>query len=709
MRSHKSPPARVKLLLCAVLLSGALPALAAAGKTWTTSGTPEFAAGKLEGVAVLSTGELQLAPQMDKVDGLKATFVWDAAAADDGTVYVATGSPGAVYRVRAGRAELVVQTREEHVLSVLPMPDGTVLAGTAPNGIILRINRRGEAETFADLPDSYVWDMALGPNQQIYAATGPDGRLLQLDRAGHVTERLKVKQRNLMCVAVDGDGNVYTGTDTDGYVYRVPREGKATVIYDAEENEVHCLAVTPEGVIYAGTAQGQAKQQSPGTGQNPSSSQDGALPAPASTQGAPSAPNSVYRITPGKGAMRVVRFDRMFVLSLGLVGERLLIGTGPGGRLFALDPDGVSRILAQLDSPHLTAIGVAPDGQAVIGASNAGALWSLKKDLSEKGTYVSKPFDADYLAHWGMVKWQMRAGMGRDVRLKLRTGNSGEPDDTWSDWSDWASQADGQPVEVPMGRFAQFGVELSTHPRMESPALVSVEISYKQTNRQPSIDDIAVDGVSVLKAEGRSVGRPTQGQPPSPPGRNGRGPSDRAIAWKAADPNGDDLIFDLYYRGLDESEWLPIKKDLTDPHLTWDTGRVPDGLYQIKLVASDRRERGPKEALEEERVSAPVLIDNSPPGAEDLRAQRQPDGSYTITGRAVDSFSPIKQLQVSENSDDWLPVFPDDGILDSQQEAFAFATGVLKPGEHVFVFAVTDSNDNTGSGKVIVEVAGPGK
>jgi len=698
----------VKLLLCAAALLCALPALADAGKTWTTSGTPEFAAGKLDGVAVLSTGELQLAPQMDKVDGLKATFVWDAAAGDDGSVYVATGSPGAVYRVRGGRAELVVQTKEEHVLSVLPMPDGTVLAGTAPNGIILRINRRGEAETFADLPDSYVWDMALGPNQQIYAATGPEGRLLQLDRAGHVTERLKVKQRNLMCVAVDKDDNVYTGTDTDGYVYRLPREGKATVIYDAEENEVHCLAITPEGVVYAGTAQGRPNQQQSG-GQNPSSSQSGSLPAPANMQGAPSAPNSVYRITPGQGAMRVVRFDRMFVLSLGLVGERLLIGTGPGGRLFALDPDGVSRILAQLDSPHLTAIGVAPDGQAVIGASNAGALWSLKKDLSEKGTYVSKPFDADYLAHWGRMKWQMRAGMGRDVRLKLRTGNSREPDDTWSDWSDWASRADGEPLDVPMGRFAQFSAELSTHPRMESPALVAVEVSYKQTNRRPSIDDIAVNGVSVLKAEGRSAGRPQQGPPPSPPGRNGRRPSDRMIAWKAGDPNHDDLTFDLYYRGLDETEWLAIKKDITDPNLTWDTSRVPDGRYQLKLVASDRPDRGPKEALEDVRVSFPLLIDNSPPTADQLRAERQPDGSCVITGRAVDSFSAIKQVQVSENSEDWLPVFPDDGILDSPQEEFTYTTGVLKPGEHVFVFTVTDSNDNTGSGKVIVEVAGPGK
>jgi sugar lactone lactonase YvrE len=693
--------------LCAAALLSALPSLADSSKTWTTSGTPEFAAGKLEGVSVLSTGELQLAPQMDKVEGLKATFVWDAKVAPDGSVYVATGSPGAVWRVSGGRAQLVVQTKEEHVLSVLPLADGTVLAGTAPNGIILRINRRGEAQTFVDLPDSYVWGMALGPDDQIYAATGPNGRLLRINHAAQVTERLKVKQHNVTCVVVDKDDTVYAGTDTDGYIYSVPREGKATVIYDAEESEVHCLAVSAKGVLYAGTAQGSSGEGPKG---DQDSSQSGSLPTPAGAQGAPSAPNSVYRIVPGEGATRVVRFDRMFVLSLGLVGERLLIGTGPGGRLFALDGDGVSRILAQEDTPHITAIAVAPDGQATIGGSNSGALWSLKKDLSEKGTYVSKPFDADYLAKWGLVKWRVREAMGQDVRLKLRTGNSGEPDETWSDWSDWATKSAGQSVEVPLGRFAQFSAELSTHPRLESPALVAVEVSYKQTNRRPVIEDITYNGVSVLKADLRPGGGPPQGAPPSSPqGRSGRRPTERAITWKAGDPNDDTLIYDLYYRSTDEREWLTIKKDVTDTNLTWDTSRVPDGLYQIKLVASDRPDRGPKEAQEDSRVSFPLLIDNTPPTADKLRADRQADGSYTITGRAVDNLSPIKQIQVSDNSGDWKPVFPDDGILDSPREDFTYTTDKLTPGEHVFVFAVTDGSDNAGSGKVIVEVPGPAK
>ena len=211
--------ARAKLLLCATMLLAAVPALAAVGRTWTTSGTQEFAAGKLEGVCVLSTGEIQLAPQMDKIDGLKAGIIWAMAAAADGTAYVATGSPGAVYKIEGGKAELLCKTDQDNVLSVLPMPDGSVLAGTAPHGIILRINRRGEAEAFARLPDAYVWGMALTPTNEVMVATGPNGRLLELDRAGKVTERLKVKQHNLMCVAVDAAGNAFIA-DTSNHRIR---------------------------------------------------------------------------------------------------------------------------------------------------------------------------------------------------------------------------------------------------------------------------------------------------------------------------------------------------------------------------------------------------------------------------------------------------------------------------------------------------------
>ena len=37
----------------------------------------------------------------------------------------------------------------------------------------------------------------------------------------------------------------------------------------------------------------------------------------------------------------------------------------------------------------------------------------------------------------------------------------------------------------------------------------------------------------------------------------------RTIAWKASDPNGDALAFDLYYRGIAETDWKLLKDNIT--------------------------------------------------------------------------------------------------------------------------------------------------
>lgn len=699
------------LALAAVSLVFGSSVMAAVGKTWTTSGTDQFGAGKLEGVAVFSTGEVELAPETEQIEGLEAEFVWDVEAAADGTVYVATGSPAAVYTVSGTKADLLHKSEEKHVLSVLPLPDGSVLAGTAPNGIIFRIDRRGGVETLADLEDSYVWDMALGPFNDIYCATGPQGRLIELNRAGKVTELLKAKQKNLMCVAADREGTVYAGTDTDGYVYRVERGGRAAVLYDAEESEIHDLVLDDQGVLYVCTAQSESSRKRPGSPQGssgqPPPERPTPLPSPAAVKGAPGAYNSIYRIVPGQGAVLLARFDKTFVLSLALADGDVLGGTGANGRLMAVRPDMVFKILTEFDAAHITAMAADPEGDVVIGTSNAGGLWRLKKGCRAEGSLISKTFDAGYLSRWGRVWWKEKTATGQSVRVKLRTGNSGEPDDHWSPWSRWATDAVGQVLDLPMGRFAQFSAELSTRPRTGSPLLLQVEVSYRQANRKPRILELTMDGKSLLDGTqrgGPSGGRP---QPPAPPGarRPGAVPTQKALAWKAFDPNGDELLFHLYYRGVDESEWKEIEKDLR--RLTsykWDTSRVPDGYYVLKLVARDDVVRPEDEALSDERVTSPLLIDNRRPAVHKLTARRLPDGAYDISGTARDEHSPITKIEVSHNSEDWMPVFPADGILDSPEEAFSYRTEVLEPGEHVFVFVAADANQNAGSGKVVVTV-----
>ncbi len=677
-------------------------------ETWTTGGAKQFAAGQLDGVSVLSTGEVRLAPETEKIEGLQAEFVWDVEAAPDGALYVGTGSPGGLYELRDGALKELRKLEKQHLLSVLPLPGGGVLAGTAPEGRILRIAADGEVSILTELEDAYIWDMALGPDGQIYCATGPEGRLLECSPKGECRTLLEVEQKHLMCVAVAPDGSIYVGSAPDGFVYLVT-EGGTRLIYDADEAEIHDLIVAEDGTIYACTATaaregsrrpqpGQA--QPPGAPQQPSSAPP---PPQIPVEGAPKGRNSVYRIVPGRGAVRIAAFDKVFLLSLALFDGRLLVGTGPGGRLMAVEPDETQSVLDEFDVAHITAMAVGPNGDAVLGTSNPGGLMRLHAGNRSEGTLLSKPFDAGYLARWGQIWWEHTVRRGQQIRLRLRTGNSSEPDDYWSDWSEWSAERAGEKSGVPPGRFAQFAARLAANPQDGSPRLWRVAVSYRQVNRRPRIADITFDGVSLLKKEGdgnsrspRSPNQRAQSQERSPTA---------TIEWKATDPNDDELAFDLYYRGMDEARWKVLEEDVRgERKYQWDTSRVPAGRYALRLIARDNTDRPAAEALSEEKVTPPIVIDNRLPAIVELKAQPQPNNSYKLTGAARDNLSRITRIQVSRNSEDWEAVFPTDGIFDSPAEKFAYHTGALEPGEHVFVFAATDESHNVGSGKIVVTV-----
>ena len=65
---------------------------------------------------------------------------------------------------------------------------------------------------------------------------------------------------------------------------------------------------------------------------------------------------------------------------------------------------------------------------------------------------------------------------------------------------------------------------------------------------------------------------------------------------------------------------------------------------------------------------------------------------------------PLKQAEVSVDAGYWHPVFPVDGIVDSDSETFEFSSIELESGEHVVAFRIYDQNENVGIGKTIVEI-----
>ena len=58
---------------------------------------------------------------------------------------------------------------------------------------------------------------------------------------------------------------------------------------------------------------------------------------------------------------------------------------------------------------------------------------------------------------------------------------------------------------------------------------------------------------------------------------------------------------------------MQLEDDLDKTEYEWDTTTTPSGIYQVKVVASDRKDNPAEEALTGERISVPFVVCHTPP------------------------------------------------------------------------------------------------
>jgi hypothetical protein len=184
------------------------------------------------------------------------------------------------------------------------------------------------------------------------------------------------------------------------------------------------------------------------------------------------------------------------------------------------------------------------------------------------------------------------------------------------------------------------------------------------------------------------------------------------VRWAAHDDNGDDLMFSVWYRGQDETNWRLLKDKISERFLSFDSSLLPDGIYAAKVVASDAPVHVGPDTLSGERVSASFTLDTTPPVPGTLNARLE-NGKIRVTADARDATSPIAHAEYSVDAGPWQFVQPVGGLSDSQAERYDFvaeipaataetAGGVTRPGEHVIALRVYDRAENMATAKAVV-------
>ncbi len=694
---------------CLLLLTGS--AFAQGSSFWQDTGEG-FAKGKMaEGVVLSSVGRIELARASSVL--LKdpvVSYVHSLAVDAKGTVYVGTGNEGKVYKLAKGKHELFYDATDPIIFSLACDEGDNLYVGTGPSGRIYKITPKGKASVFFDSDESYIWDMAVAPDGCLYAATGPNGKLFRIEPSGKSAVVHDADDPHIYCLAVSRAGTVYFGTSGSGKVLKL-EDGETTVLYDAAQAEIRALTLDGKGRVYFGTAD-VGKETKPeelakaaqniisellrGTG---TVSPQALSPSSVTFRGEKiAAKNALYRIDGQGNVLELFAAQGLMILSAGTLKDDIYFGTGNRGKLFKIAPDLSLSELPELKVIQVLSMASGKDGELILGTAGEAKVVEIAASYSGEGKFISRVQDTGFVSKWGSLSWQADVPGGGELAIRTRSGNTEKPDDTWSDWSGPIIARTGKPITSPSARFIQYQALFKSAAGEVTPSLAEVKIAYLTANQPPRIVELKA-GHQELQAKGAASGAGA-----SPGARAKIPPGAIAIRWKATDPNKDKLIYELYFKGEGEKRWKLLEEEIAKAEYVWKTEGVPDGSYYVKLVASDSPVNVPARKLEAIKVSAPVVVDNTPPVVSGISLKRGEGGALTVEADIRDGASIIARASYSVDNEDWVDLLPVDEIFDGLSEQVTFALSELEEGEHTLVIKASDDADNVGAGKTVFTV-----
>ncbi|MDW8106095.1 MAG: SpoIVB peptidase S55 domain-containing protein [Armatimonadota bacterium] len=694
-------------------------------RLWQPSGFEALRRGKLEGVALHADGTLRLGVAPTSEQRMPLEYVWSAALGNDGALFLGGGVRGQVVRLASEPTVVAAGLPGVFATALTYADDGTLYVGLSPEGAIARV-REGKSEVVLRLEARYVNALAWR-NGTLYIATGVPAMVLAWD--GNALRPLLTSDEAHFCaLAVGSDGVVYAGTSERGIVYRIMPTGASTPIADLREPSVIALATDAQGNLYiAGTPSGGLYRWTVESGLQPVQP-----PLRRSWRSLLRHENTLYALTE----------NEVYMLNLAEAGSKPVL-------LFR--KDSVQFVSASIGAGKLYL--VSADGRV------------LTLNQHTEGIYLSPVLDAGAPARWGTIRWSATVPSNTEVIVQTRSGNTREPDATWSDWTTSYPNPEGSQILSPTAQYLQVRVILKGNAEF-SPVVHQLSVSYLPANRPPEVQLVGIKPYAALSGK-------------------------QVVRWRGRDPDGDTLRFEVQLSRDGGQTWQPLKDGKSSPsdklpqglplpapadgvqitkldiseavppevreqmrqqlqqmvqqgiqatqtsapstpsepsapeeaqpptpaqnQQPWDTTQTPDGVYLVRVMATDQPASPTDYAVAYSPV-VPVVVCNTPPvllvNERNLRVDEK--GVVELTGFVLQYFSeaarnsqtsaeqaseegapqsnnkrrmpqhsiPIVGVQYKVGNGEWLSAEPLDGVFDSAFEAFRVRTEALPAGAH---------------------------
>ena len=181
----------------------------------------------------------------------QSRYVWALTFDSSGRLYIATGNPGAIYRVdpaKPGAApELFFESDEAHIRTLAWDAKGNLIAGSDGSGLVYRIDPQGNGYVLFEAPRREITSVVIGANGTIYAAcVGDKSRNplppLPVQGIGSVSVTI-VQPESLQAANISA--SVPEGTD----IYALTEGQAPRKLWSGKDEIVYALAARADGLL----------------------------------------------------------------------------------------------------------------------------------------------------------------------------------------------------------------------------------------------------------------------------------------------------------------------------------------------------------------------------------------------------------------------------------------------------------------------------
>lgn len=693
-----------KIFILTALLAGFAGSVAAAPtKFWELESHNSFSAGKSQGVLILSGGGLVPGLRANKIetDGKLPGLFTTVERLKNGKTVIGGADDASLWMLEGNSKLRRLCTLPDALMvtRIAELPGGDLLAATLPKGRIYRVKPDGKAELFVQLPEDHVWNLQVA-GAVVFASTGPKASIYRIDlNSRKFTMWWSAREKHILAMRYVPKRGLLVGTTPEARVYEIPdttASPAARLLYDFSGNEIRDLAISGDTVFVAvnnlqyRTNTSNPTQPLEAQGGNAGGGKDRAPVTALQRKDLPqlqvvSGTGTLYALGAHGEVEKVLDIASGYFTQLSAENGNVYASDGNSGRIYRVNAGTFSAaIVLEVEERQALGFFLKDENEGIVVAGDAAAAYALSRKQGKEIVYTSPALDATVPSTFGRL--QLYASNDA-VKIETRTGATEEPDDKlWNPWKPVGAavrQPDGSrvfAVASAPARFIQFRITWNAG---SSTQVDRLRLFYTPVNIAPKLVEVRVGA-----SRGGTGPYNDPVIPENVPSRTG----DINISWQLVNSDQDALEYRLWVRKVGEKNWRPLtpRAPVTATNFTWKAAAFADGLYEVKVEASDAPSNAPGSELKSEMVSRPFLVDNSAPRVENLRIA---NGQVTFT--ASDAASRLIGVQIRVDDEPWRNVPPEDGIFDSLSETFRMTLpGTLSRGVHLLQVRTADESFN---------------